>query len=90
MLQLSVEPLPKLTVLTVTALHHFPGFLGLPPLAQTAAVGLCYSMPPTTQCELGASFYCLHLDNREGVYVLHVGDCFQIQIELHKIDFYTV
>lgn len=90
MLQLSVEPLPKLTVLTVTALHHFPSFLGLPPLAQTVAVGPCYSKPPTTQCELGASFYCLHLDKREGVYVLHVGGCFEIQIERHKIDFHTV
>lgn len=82
MLQLSVEPLTKPAVVTIKALHHFPRFLGLPPLAETARYRAgCgsrsrSSMPPTTQCELGPSFNCLHVDGREDVYVLHVGDWF--------------
>lgn len=73
-----MEPLTNPAVVTIKALHHFPRFLGLPPLADTeaAAAGPCSSMLPTTRRELGASFNCLHLDDREDVYALCVGDWF--------------
>ena len=82
MSQLSAEPLTKPAVLTIKALPYFSRFLGLPHPAQTACtapaaeVGPCSSTPPTTQHELGASFNFLHLDERENVNVLCVGDWF--------------